>query len=210
MGEGFFLLLKGALQREYARLQRLNAPYGRQFKRRGIGVVGRLVPVDVVQGRHTMVRAERLSEKFERPVCQHFVHVHVGAGARASLQRVYDHVFGEESFGHLPAGPLDGGGLGRVVLPCAEGAVRRRARQLHRAVGHDQRRMDGAHGQGEVLQRPHGVDAVQRVPCDNHRAEQVLFPAGGALMGCGHGRDSMRRLGGSLVATVLAVLRPLR
>ena len=83
----------------------------------------------------------------------------------------------EQAVGHLAAGALDGVGFGRVVGPDAEGAVGERAGELDRAVGADKLAVHRPPGEGEVLPRAHGVDAVERVGRDRRRAEQVALGA---------------------------------
>ena len=53
-----------------------------------IGVVGGLRAVDVVVRADDVVRAFRMPHDFERDVRQHFVHIHIGRCARATLNHV--------------------------------------------------------------------------------------------------------------------------
>ena len=147
--------------------------------------------VDVVEGRDAVVVAGALAEDRERPVGDDLVDVHVGAGAGSALQGVDQHVLRQQAFGHLAAGLLDGVGLGGVVGPGAERAVGARAGQLDGAVGADQLLVHRPAGQREVLQGPHGVDAVQGVGRDLAFAQQVVLHRG--VPACEPGAPSCAR-----------------
>jgi hypothetical protein len=81
----------------------------------------------------------------------------------------------ELPFHQLRAGGLDRAGLG--VVPPAELVVGPGASELDCAEGADQRRVDRAPGDGEVLDGAGGVDAVQGVRRYLARAEEIRLCA---------------------------------
>ena len=97
----------------------------------GIGVVGRLVTVDVVVRIDAAVVAQRFAEELQGSIGEHLVDVHVRRGACSALQRIDDYVLVEPARDHLLAGGLDGGEF-RFVGP-AQFMVGPRGRQFDRA-----------------------------------------------------------------------------
>ena len=148
---------------------------GRHAQRRGIGVVGRLVQVEVVVGADGLIVAQRPAQQLQGPIGQHLVDVHVGRGAGAALQGIDDDVLVEPAGDHFLAGRFDGGELG--VVPSAQFVIGSGRGQLHRAVGVDQAAMHRPTGQRKVFDRPQRVDAPQRVGRHVAGSQQVGFRA---------------------------------
>jgi len=90
------------------------------------------VPVDVVKGRHPLIVPERLAQDLQGAIGQHFVDVHVGAGARPALQGIHHHMLVELPIGHFRASTHDGFALGRIRGPSSQSLIRDRARAFHR------------------------------------------------------------------------------
>ncbi len=123
VGVLLFQSLERFLQGDEPVLQRVEQQDGGQPQRRGIGVVGGLVEVEVGQRRHLVVLAGGAAAQLQRAVRQHLVNVHVGAGPGRTLETVDQDVLGQQALGHLPAGGLDGVGLRRIVRPGAQRPV---------------------------------------------------------------------------------------
>lgn len=68
-------------------------------------------------------------------------------------------------------------GVGRRAVPPSQFVVCPGAGELDRAVGVYKRRVDGPAGQGEVLDGPLRVDAVERIGRHIPRAEEIVFSA---------------------------------
>ena len=177
VGERLLLLLEGLLQGHHLLLEPVQERDGRQAQGGGVGVVGALVQVEVVERRDARVAAGRLAEDLQGAVGQHLVDVHVGAGAGAALQAVDDDLRGEPAVGQLAAGALDGVGLGLVAGPRAERAVGARAGELHRAEGTGQLAVHRLAGEREVLEGALGMRAVQARGRHGHLAQQVALDA---------------------------------
>ena len=124
--------------------------------------------VQVVQGRDGFVVAEGPAQYLQGPVGQHLVDVHVRARAGSALEGIDNHVGVQQPLGHLAAGRLNCGGLG--IVPPAQLMIGPGAGEFHRPIGPDQRRLDRPAGQGEVLDSPGCVDAVQRIGRHSQRA----------------------------------------
>jgi hypothetical protein len=152
------------------------------------GVVRRLVEVHVVARENARGVAWHAAEQLQRPVGEHLVHVHVGAGACAALERIHDDVRAEIAAHQLLAGLAQRGhDLRREVV---ELRVRLQTGELHCAVGAYQIPPHRAPGEREVRERAGGVDAVQGARGQRELTEQVpLGPGrGGGQGGAGHGR----------------------
>ena len=119
------------------------------LQRRGKRVVGGLVAVDVVEWRNGFVLPQRPAENRQGAIGQHFVDVHVRAGAGAALEEVGEDRIGEEPLGHFRTGLQDRLGLGRIAGPDAQFPIHRRAGQLDRAIGPHQFGMDRAARNGK-------------------------------------------------------------
>ena len=155
VGELLFLLLERLHQADDFPLQFAEAEDRRHAEGRGIGVVGRLVAVDVVVRVDRAVVAQRPAEELQGPIGQHFVDVHVRRGARAALQGVDDDVLVEPAVDHFLAGRLDGGELGRLVFGSpAQFVVRPGGGQLDRAEAVHQAAMHGPAGRAESSRSP--------------------------------------------------------
>ena len=162
MREGPLAVLERLLEGEDGALEIPQPPDGRDAQGRWERVVGALMKIDVVRRRHDAVLAMGPAEDLERPVRQHLVHVHVGAGARAALQRVDDDLGGQAALEELEARPLEGVG-GRGISHVPERAVRAQGGELHRAVCARQVGMHGQPAQREVLDGTGGVDTMEGV-----------------------------------------------
>ena len=143
---------------------------------RGVGVVRRLVTVQVVVGREGSPRTGRLAEELEGPVAEHLVHRHVRGRSRAALEGVPRDGVDELAPHELLAGGDDGGEA--LLAPGGELVVASRRGELHGAEGPEQPGMDGAQGDGKVLRGAESVDAVEGVDGEFPFAQQILFPSG--------------------------------
>ena len=106
VGELFLFLLKRLHQGDRFAFQVVQGEDGRHAQGRGIGVVGRLVQVDVVVGIEALVIAQRPAEQLQGPVGQHLVDVHVGRSAGPALEGVDDDVLGRAVRRSSPGRPL--------------------------------------------------------------------------------------------------------
>ena len=121
------------------------------------------------------VVAGRVAEALKRQVGDHLVGVHVGRGAGTALDHVDDEVLVVAAGDDLVTGRGDGGGAGGVER--AELAVGERGRLLdHGERPHELGEMRERHaGDREVLERPRGMDAPDRLPRQLLRPERVGF-----------------------------------
>ena len=130
--EGALLRLERLLQRDARPRSRSRSPQMAAM-RSAVGNVSFVLWCRLTWsvGDTTSYVAARPAEQLERAVGQHLVHVHVGAGAGAALQRVDDDVGRERAVEQFVAGALEG--VGRVGVQVAERPVRAHGRQLDRA-----------------------------------------------------------------------------
>ena len=141
---------------------------------RGKDVVGALAEVDVVVRMDRLLGAEAVAAgKFDRPIGDHLVGVHVARGAGAGLKDVDGELVVELAVGHFAAGGQQGIDLLIVSGVCpsrraAQVAIDPGRRPLHQPQGVDQLGRQGPAGNGEVLHGPLRLCAVVG-----------LWPAGG-------------------------------
>jgi len=77
------------------------------FQGCGINIVGRLMQINIFQRMNKVVIAFPAAGKFNGPVGDHFIEIHVGRGSRAALQGIYRELIRNQSFRYLHAGLLD-------------------------------------------------------------------------------------------------------
>ena len=99
----------------------------------GIGVVGRLVEVQILQRVHLFVGSRVEPKQHQRAVTQNLVHGHVGGRPRAPLECVDPDLRLQYSSHQLLTGAEYGRGGRRI--PAAQLVVGPGAGQLHRPIG---------------------------------------------------------------------------
>ena len=180
VGELLLLCLEGLLQAQHLLFELVQQADGRQPQGGGEGVVGRLVQVDVVERRDPLVvaRAARRAARRARLASTSFTFMLVEVPA-PPCSRSTTTCVAVQAVGELAAGPLDGVGLGRVAGPDAQVAVGQGGGELDRAVGTDELAVHRPPGEGEVVQGPHGVDAVA-----GRRPARATSPSRSASVRC--------------------------
>ncbi len=159
MSEGRRLLLESAGEPIEGRLERGQGEEHRKPDRCGVGVVGRLREINVIVGVQHVIGAARMAEDLDSAVGGHLVHVHVGRGARPSL----DHI--DRELVMKRAGSDFGGGLVDGPEPLlgefAETVIGPGRSLLDQGEGLDQGRVMGERNarDREVLDRPQGLHA---------------------------------------------------
>ena len=147
----------------------------RQLARRGEHIVGGLAVVDVVVGVDQGVVPLLPAQQLDGPVGDDLVGVHVQAGARAALDGVHDERLVEPARRNLIAGPHDG--VGHPLVQQADLQVGDGGGLLDLRDGVDLLRMYGQPGDGKVLRRPQGLDAVVDVLGDRPLPHGVVLGA---------------------------------
>ena len=149
---------------------------GGQVHGRGDHVVARLAEVDVVVGMDRMA-AGRFAEQLGGAVGQHLVGIHVGAGSRAGLEDVEGEVRVQVAAHHLRRGRGDR--LGAPFVEQAKFEVDLGGLLLDQAQGAQERAREGQPGDREILDGAGGLRSVEGVGGNRHRAERIVFGAGG-------------------------------
>ena len=124
-----------------------------------------------------------MPQDLQRPVGDDLVGVHVGRGAGAALDHVDHELVVQLARLDLAAGFDDG--VGPRAVQQAQIVIGARRRLLDLGERADQFRVvrDGCAGDGEILDRTQGMDAVIGIGGNFAVAQQVMLGAGD---GCGH------------------------
>lgn len=145
---------------------------------RRVNIVRGLVEVHVIKGMDEVIVAPPSAEKFDRPVGDHLIDVHVRRGAGPPLEGVDGKLIREFSGGDFCRGRDDRLSLsGREI---AELDIGGRAGLLDEGERPDQGRTDWPAAKRKIVDRTRGVDAPVDVCRDLQGAEEILFPSCGA------------------------------
>ena len=150
----------------------------RHAHRGGIHVVGGLAEIDVIVGRDHVIGATLLVGELERTVRDHFVGVHVGGGAGASLNHVHQKMLVMSPGAYFAGGTNDD--LGVLLVEETELEVGLGGGFLDRGERFDEHRefTEWNTGDREILERPQRLHTVQRFIRHVALAEEiVLLPA---------------------------------
>jgi hypothetical protein len=140
---------------------------GGDVQRSREGVVAGLADV------HVVVRVDGAPEHALGQRREYFVHVHVGARARACLVDVHRELVDVLAVGHSGRRLLDR--VGHVGVDDAQPCVDGGSRPLHQGQGRDDRRVEPLAGDGEVLDRSLRLGPPERLRGHLHLAHRVVL-----------------------------------